>query len=328
MVNYSTFLVPAATSLLIAGIAMAPIHRKPTQVVFDLPGTIECRDATPPDFALAHPSLKVVEANFRISAQFVSGVEADVVDFLYVIASQDRKLRFQDYLPNTSLESAVAEDQVEITESDERSKSGELGAEVGYRGLIGGLSTSKGEKKSQTRRYKEIAPRELVVSSGTTDRGHGVFFKLKPSRVATLEGGKAFTFLATVPKTWRGGWCTISCVARANSKAWFSRSDTVSAGVGQSQVGLYLMGDAESNQLAEELNAVQQRYADIVAQQLVPSGFLDAAYHAVATGHMAALCGVFKLSPTHRTHHADQQQLEELRETIVAAQARLQRLSE
>src|SRR4051794_11602611 len=90
-----------------------------TRIIFDLPDTIECRDATPAEFATAHPALKVIEGKFRISARIVAGDEADIVDFLYIVASPNKKMRFQDYLPNTTLESTTADNVIEVTDTTE-----------------------------------------------------------------------------------------------------------------------------------------------------------------------------------------------------------------
>ncbi len=328
MVKFSAFLALVAVSLLAVAGSSAPSFSDPARVVFDLPETVECREVTPTDFAEAHPTLKVIEAKFRVSARIVEGSESEIVDFLYVVASPDKKLRFQDYLPNTSLESSVADDLIEITDTTENAKGGEIAAHVGYQGVGGGLSKTKSSKKTHSSRYKEIAPRGLVVASGTTDHEHGIFFKLKPSRTASMEGGKEFTFLATVPRSWRAGWCTISCAARAKSKTLFLRSGVVAAGVGQSQIGLYLIGDAEANRLAEELGTVQRLHADVLAGQWVKGGLLDTIYDAASTGKTASLCGVFKMNPAHRTSISGNMELEKAQNAVSNVQERLRRLSE
>jgi hypothetical protein len=327
-VELGAILLLAAASVLVAADSSSSMRSDPARVVFDLPETVECRDVTPQDFAQAHPALKVIEARFRISARMASGSESDIVDFLYIIASPDKQMRFQDYLPNTSLESTVADDEIEITDTTENVKAGEIGARVGYQAVGGGLSRTKSTKKSHTSRYKEIAPRALVVASGTTDHEHGVFFRLKPSRAASLEGAKEFTFLATVPKSWRGGWCTISCAARANSRTFFSRSKVVPAGAAQSQVGLYLLGDPEANRLAGELGAVQQLHADVLSAQLPQDALLRTMHEAAANGTTASLCGVFKITPASRESDSPPKALDEARHAISHAQERLRRLSE
>src|SRR5262249_18463351 len=91
-----------------------------TEIAFDLPEVVECRDVTPAEFAAAHPTRKVIEGKFRISARVVEGQLADLVDMLYVLDSTHKSLRVQDYLPNTTLESAVVDDQIEVTDASEK----------------------------------------------------------------------------------------------------------------------------------------------------------------------------------------------------------------
>lgn len=328
MVKLSALLILVTASLVVAARSFPPFSSDPPKVLFDLPLTAECRDVSPRDFGDAHPTLKVVEAKFRISARFVAGSESDIADFLYIIASPDKKMRFQDYLPNTTLESAVADDQIEIIDTTENAKGGEMGAKVGYQGAGGGLSMSKASKKTHSNHYKEIAPRALVVASGTTDHEHGIFFKLKPSRAASLEGAKAFTFLVVVPKSWRAGWCTVSCGARTNHKTILFGSELVPAGVAQSQVGLYLMGDADANSLADELAKVQQRHAQVLAGQLAKGALLEEMYATTTSGNTASLCGIFKSKPAHWESASERKELENARRAVLDVQERLGLLSE
>lgn len=234
------------------------------QVAFDLPYSIECRDVTPKEFAAANPSMKVIEAKFRISARVTEGNSADIVDFLYVIDSTHKSMRVQDYLPNTTLESAVAEDRIEITDASENSKAAGLDAHVVYKPFALGGQLNQATKKSESSHYKQIASKDLVLASGTTNREHGVFFRLRPSRAASLEGAKEFTFLATVPKSWRSDLCTIACNARATKRSVISTS-IVLAGTERAQIALYLSGDIEAATLAEDLCRAHEAYAAVLA---------------------------------------------------------------
>jgi hypothetical protein len=250
------------------------------EIVFDLPESIECRDATPAEFA-ARDYLKVIEGKLRISARVAHGSESEVVDFMYHIASPGKRVRFQDYLPNTTLESAVAQDQIEIKDATEKATTAGADAHVVYKLLALGGTLAQSTKNSELSQYKQIAPKELVVASGTTDREHGVFFRLRPSRAASLEGAKEFTFLATVPKTWRGDVCAISCAARTRKDSLFSAS-MVPAGAREAEVGMYLAGDAEAASLAEQLRRAQEEHAKRLAAQPPKPGVLDAfASHSV-----------------------------------------------
>ncbi|MBI3838554.1 MAG: hypothetical protein HY288_11565 [Planctomycetia bacterium] len=333
---HSLLRILIAAALLVSAVSSMPCLADGTRVAFDLPDVIECRDVTPKDFATVHPSLKVIEAKFRISARFIAGAESEVVDFLYIVASPDRKMRFQDYLPNTTLESTVADDQIEIIDTTENDKATEASARVGYKALGLGLSKNKGLKKTESSHYKQLAARALVVASGTTDREHGIFFKLRPSKGASLEGAKEFTFLATVPKTWRGDWCTISCAARAKSRGFLSRSVVVPAGVEQAQLGMYLAGDPEAGKLAEELRDVLETHASVLAKQLTKDGdgLLETMYDAVSpqalSGYTTALCGIFRCKNVEAPKKSDPERktLEEAQKAVLNVQDRLRRIAE
>ncbi len=251
----------AVTGLLSSAVlAAAPA----VQIEFDLPAGVECRDVTPPDFA-AREYLKVIEGKMRISARLTEGAESQIVDYLYVIDNPDERMRFQDYLPNTTLESAVARDQIEIQDASESANAAGADVHVVYKLLALGGTLSHSSKNSEATHYHQIAPKELVVSSGTIDREHGVFFRLRPSRNDSLEGAKEFTFLATVPKAWRGDVCRIACRARVKKDSFWSETVETS-GDRVVPVGLYLAGDAEAASLAEELRRAQETYARRLAQ--------------------------------------------------------------
>jgi hypothetical protein len=283
------------------------------EIVFDLPDMIECRDVTPADFALARPALKVVEGTFRISARVVEGSLADVVDFLYVLESDDRTLRLQDYLPNTTLESTVADDQIEISTALEKSKALTADAHVVYKPLALGGTYISGSKQSDSSRYKQIAPKEQVLASGTTNREHGVFFRLQPSRTATLEGAKEFTFLATVPKTWRGDLCTISCTARAKKASLVSTS-VVPAGAEKARIGMYLSGDAEAAALAERLRMAQEACAVLRVSRAKESVFDSLSSQTVRL-----------FSP--KSSELARKELEAAEQAVIEAQERLKQLA-
>lgn len=329
----NTWLIVPALALAFVTCLVSTFSSQKPKVVFDLPDRIECRDVTPENFA-ARTTHKVIEARFRISSRFVTGAEADIVDFLYIIASSAHPLRIQDYLPNTTLESTVTGDQIEVTDKTEVNGTQNADMHVGYKILKLGITQTKGTNESESSQYKQIAQKALVVSSGTVDREHGVFFKLRPSKLVSLEGAKDFTFLAIVPRSWRGDWCTISCAARTNRRFMMTES-IVPAGVEQAQVGLYLAGDLQAAKLVDQLRVVQDAYGDVLYHQLVSNrdSFLKTMYSAIKpqaqSNCSVALCGVYKcsghaneISPTELTSIKDAEK------AVIDAQVRLRRLAE
>ena len=237
-----------------------------TRIKFDIPEKIECRDVTPEKYAAAHPTLKVIEAKFRISAKFIEGDESNVVDFDYMISSPEMRLDILDFLPNTTLESTYADDRIEVSDVTQTSEANSEEARVGYSIFSLNAVRNQSAKRLEQNLYQRVAPKSLVLASGTINRGHGVFYKLRPSKGATLEGAKDFTFLATVPKTWRGDWCTFLCLARYNKKSLVA-SSVVLAGTDNTHVGLYMIGDREANDLSTKLCQLQQANDGVLARQ-------------------------------------------------------------
>ena len=203
-----------------------------------MPSSVE---TSPRKFNAAYPTMKVIEAKFRISVR-VEGAETSIVDFLYLITNPEQRLKIQDYLPNTMLESTKADDRIEVTSTTEGSSTTGANAGVNYKTLALGLSRITGSKKTESDHYKQIVPKALILASGTINRQHGVFFKLRPSTGVSLEGAKEFSFLAMVSKEWRADWITIACAARAKRKSFLSTTVSL-AGIEQAHVGLYFRGD-------------------------------------------------------------------------------------
>jgi hypothetical protein len=196
---------PFSGRLLILVFAVAACFPSPVvwsaapEVTFDIPFTIECRDVTPKGFRETHPSEKIIEAKFRVSMRITKGIEKDIKDLVYVIDSPERRLNVSDFIPRTKLGSEVA-GTISIVETAENSLGGALAVKYEAAEATGQAS----QKKTRTESYTKLPPKELVLASGTVNREHGVFFKLRPSSDDSLEGMKEFACLFAVPKEWRG----------------------------------------------------------------------------------------------------------------------------
>jgi len=183
-----------------------------------------------------------------------------------MIESPERRLRVHDFLPNTRLDSHIAggEIQVQQTESVDQGVHGNVGASANvlYNAVpitIGpSIGGNNNNKTTTTRKYSEVAPHELVLASGTTNREHGVYFKLKPTRENTLEGAKEFFALFVVPQQWRGDWARVTCVAKCRCK-WCIGSDDRTCGTASRLVGLHLVDDGQARQIAQAIATVQDK---------------------------------------------------------------------
>ena len=299
-----------------------------TKVAFDIPSKVECRDVTPEKCAKAHPTMKVIEAKFRISASFVDGSEASTLDFVYMISSPEMRLKVRDFLPNTTLESSTAEDRIEVTDSTESSDAVTGDARVAYALLSINATKNSTSKKTESNHYQKVAPKNLVLASGTVNRGHGVFYKLRPSNDVSLEGAKEFVRLCIVPKSWRGDWCTVVCSARANRKTGLSSSVAIS-GIEQAHVGLYLSGDQEASDLADDLTQVQLSNGGLLSKHLSKEAVHDVeALHAASSipsakeGSFDWISRVARIKPTSK-----QTALESAKSSLIGIENRLSDLA-
>lgn len=229
------------------------------RVGFDASTTVECVDITPDDFAAAYPHDKVVEAQFRVSALLQSGSESDVEDVTITLSGSPQRLRVADYAPRTEAASDFI-GQIETSSKTETNRS----AEASIKGVIDAIygpavahaTPSAGASASQhhitNESFRKLPAKSLVVASGTVHGEAGVFYKLKRSSQAPLEGTREYTVLLVVPRNWRGDSVTLTCQARGYAQKFLVRK-LEDCGQMQTRVGLYLAGDDGARQAAFNL---------------------------------------------------------------------------
>jgi hypothetical protein len=236
---------------------------EPIEVQFDCRPAVACRDVTPPEFLYAHPQEKVVEAVIRVSVRASRGNPDHLQELLFELRGPQRRMRVLDFSPTNQLESE-ATDPIQVTEIVEDSRSvgislgGKASAPVGDIKIEAAPQASLGKSKRNvvTESWKKRPPQRAVVISGTTNDGFGVFYKFKPSSQSSLEGVKELTCRFAVPSNWRGDWLLLSCRASGDRLKYFVKTTTV-CGRRRDVLGLYLEGDPEAQEAAEQLSYVQ-----------------------------------------------------------------------
>jgi len=240
----------------------ATARAEPPIVGFDVSYSVECREATPIEFAEANPQSKIVEARFQVSSLLRRGTEKDIKELMYVIWSPEKRLRVLDFEPQTQVGSEVT-DSIEVVETEEDMTSLNGSATVRIDPLAGihvapSAGASKMKKQHLEQRYSKLPPKHLLLASGTTHREHGVFFKLKPSSQTSLEGQREFVCLFVVPKGWRGDYAYVDCTATPRNRTPWTKPEQY--GSRRVLVGLYLQGDAEAREAAERLAYAYEAY--------------------------------------------------------------------
>ncbi len=233
------------------------------RVTIDVGTAVACRDVTPGGFATSYPQEKVVEAKFNVSILVESGSEQDLEQLQIVIDSPQRRLRVIDFQPRTELASEMAGD-VEVSNTVGTNQS--LNASVG--GVVTapqgpltvqaspaagvGVSQSRGSKET----FHRLSPKQLVLSSGTMNAEHGVFFKWKRSSQVTLEGWREVICRFRVPRDWRGDWMQFSVACLGRHHNYFG-DKLEPCGQLNILVALALDGDVEAQQAARLLSEAQ-----------------------------------------------------------------------
>lgn len=265
--NVSRFLAP----LVFAAVGMThPLCAAHPKVAFDLGYIVECQDVTSQAFAMSHEGEKVVEANLRVSVRLESGEEKDIDQLLFEITSPSERLRIIDFLPRTQIEPEA--DNIEVVKTSETIHS--VGATVGATIAVSGgtkngnammtsalpaANANSSHRNQLTETTKKIPAGRAIVTSGTLENEHGVFFKLRRTAAGTFEGIKPFSFRFAVPTDWRGDWLVISCTARGTVSRYFFKS-IEEIGTNKAFLGLHLAGDAAAERAALDMAQAQEDY--------------------------------------------------------------------
>ena len=247
------------------------------RIDFDVPEAVACREVAREEAVDETPTDKFIEARFQISSLLRSGREADLSHYLYRIEDVRRTMQVVDYLPKTQLSSQiVGKVSVDAKQGGSSNIGGSLSAR--YDGIATGSLNAGASKSSESRvRYELLPPKELLAASGTILRGHGVYFKLRPSKQTSLEGAKEFVCVLRVPASWQAGTVTIHCEAFGTAKG-----GTSVCGRAEFRVALYLPGDEKAKAAAVELVRAKGAYERALAAHKIH--VKDGAYVGTAKG--------------------------------------------
>jgi hypothetical protein len=222
-------------------------------VVFDVPLVTECRDVTPHGFREAYQR-EVIEVVFKVSPQLLAGEEEDLKRLHYEISTEEQ-MPVVHYLPNAEVTTDVVNGTIAIRNSSHH-------GEVSFRYLVlptTGDGNLTGDLESSHAQFGLLAPKQLLIASGTIERGYGVYYELRSSSQDTLQKQREFACLFDVPVTWRADAVTIRCQAKGVKRGLGGLLDSdVACGSGLLCVGLYKRDDREAREYANTLARKQQ----------------------------------------------------------------------
>lgn len=265
-------LVTALMFLWFAAVSPAALAGPPA-LEFDVPLMIGGRYLPLKSLARDGSSKDLIEVVIPITAHVRSGSEKDLKQCLYTLTdpSVPEMLAVTDWLPRTELKTMFAK-PIQFNHE----QLAKIGINLSAHYVLAATSEAGGQLKSGTT-YEMLPPQEIVLASGTVHHGHGIFFELKPSSQTTIEGMRTFSAILRVPRGWRGGCLKLECEAVGAERSVVPKLDLergvlpklereVNSGLAVFYLALYVIGDAEAEQLAEQVAMCQQELFDAMVR--------------------------------------------------------------
>jgi hypothetical protein len=272
-----TVSILAIAVLMIAGspilVYASDIFPSPPVVSFDTPLVVSCKEIARSE------KTKTILATFAFSIRTDSNKFAVLpLDEVSIeIESPDRILRVSDFLPQTTTVTDVVdgEKQVVIRRFEGSASISKLEAAIEAKAGNSQKTTAEIKANGSTESrdsqdttiditYKQLAPRELLLASGTLNRGHGVFFKLKRTSQNEIEGQHKFICLFEVVPTWRCDYLQGRCTSWCKSEC--SKADFV--------IGVFMDNDSVAKALVENAVTIRERMAPMIVElDSVRNGF-------------------------------------------------------
>ncbi len=262
MWQWSVTIRAALLGVALPYVLMAQAAAAPPAVEFDIAPKAACRTVSTPDSAKRHPGCNVVEVTLDLSTRVV-GNEADLRHITVEIWSPDRQLSLVGFSPTTTLQSESSDGVIEV---EEHRAAGQISVEYAIpTAKIQASAKNAGDSKLVE---KKLAPKSLLVASGTFDRSHGVFFTLHPSTQESLQKSRQFVCQFEVPAGFRADYIQMTCTAVAHNRGVVRSLDSeVTAGSARYTIGIYLDGDREAKRAADLLAQRQQELTQALSHR-------------------------------------------------------------
>jgi hypothetical protein len=204
-------------------------------VEFDIARAVECRDITPRERLAQYPTQRLIEVFLPVSVRFNDVSREDVDEIDIEVSGAAASLRVQDFAPTTQLASEITH-EIETTTTTKKTRSldGTLGGSLPIPGaeaaarVTPSITAGLAGCETATEKINRLPPKHVVVVSGTSAEGRGVFFKLKRTSQTSLEGVHELAVTFVAPRNWPGVALQVECSALGQRKLlWVKQAATL-----------------------------------------------------------------------------------------------------
>jgi hypothetical protein len=202
-------------------------------------------------------SQKIIEVVIPVTTEIGIANRENIDEFRFDVYWNRNVYPMVDYSPKTQTVSGI-EGLISIEKTDSQNSGVGLNLSSSIPEVVSGTAKADLSKRSgTTTRYQEIPQHEVLVASGSIQRGTGAFFRFHPSKLQTLEGGRDLIVAFRVPQSWRAGAIKVECRAQGHRKivgTWRESVEESRAFV----VPIFLEGDDQARQAAEDFVRSEQ----------------------------------------------------------------------
>ena len=227
-------------------------------VKFDVPIDVAA-DMVPIDVAERHTlAERLMQIVIPVSSEIHPQSKQSIETFRFDIFWGQTAYTVKDYFPQTQTYSAIQGDIATETAHETKSDFG-LNLNANLESLLRGEATAEtGASDSVKKKFKQLPDQSILVASGTSHRGTGVFFRFHHSSQTSLEGGRDLMVTFQVPQDWRAGVLRVNCFAVGTTNTfggWENPYEVSRTFV----VPVYRRGDQQAKAAAVKLAGAEQR---------------------------------------------------------------------
>ena len=221
-------------------------------VRFDAPAMIAVRPvASERSHEAGSPSEKIIELLVPVTSEIGMKDRGNISSFRFDIVWNQQSYPLVSYSPKTQTVSDI-EGLIDVEKNEDQAKG--IGGTLNGRFpemVSGSIKADLSSRTGSTIKYHERPRQEVLVASGTINRGCGVFFRFHPSKQTTLEGGRDLVIAFRVPNTWSGGVIKLKCSVTGKRRIIGSWSDSFEESC-MFVIPIYLEGDDQARAAARD----------------------------------------------------------------------------
>ena len=252
-------------SILIAHAVLASAATAADPVVrFDVPSLVEASVAT--DTHASGGDLKEIQVLIPVTTEIRTADRDHVNEFRYDISWQHADYPIVDFGPRTRTTSKI-DGTIGVETRKDHNATLDLGLNGGELGVVGGSAKAEVGKHDEKKiHYNEIPQHDVLVASGTVERGTGAFFRFHRSRRETLEGSRELSVSFRVPSDWQAGLLRVKCHARGERKVASFWSEPIE-NIRSFTLPVYLASSSEARDRAVEYVRAERGVQQLVARR-------------------------------------------------------------